>query len=166
MIIETEIDSKMYLKLMFTMAYRKPTTIFFTIIGFIMILISVLYFIGFNIPFDEPPHFLLVLGFFIVAILPFSIYRSAKNNYSSLGRIQEKIIYEFTAGKIIETGETFSMEMEWTDFYRIQELNDWIIFYHNSGSANFLPKKAFGENLDAFKDLIMQKDIAVELKGK
>lgn len=164
MIIETKIDSNKYLKLMFTMAYRKLTTIIPTIIGFIMILSSVLYFTGFNIPFDGPPHFVLIFGIFIVAILPFSIYRNAKNNYTSLGRIQEKIIYEFTDEKIVETGETFSSEMDWLDFYRIQELKYWIILYNIDGSAIFIPKEAFGENLNAFKNLVMHKDLEVKLR--
>ena len=164
MIIETEIDSKMYMKLMFTLAYRKPVTIILTVMGFILILVSTLYFIGFNIPFNEPPHLQLVLGFFIVAMLPLSVYRSAKNNYSALGRLQEKIIYEFTDEKILETGETFNSEMEWGETYKVLELKDWIIIYHNTGSANFLPKESFGENLKEFKDLVRRTNIEAILK--
>lgn len=164
MIIETEIDSRMYMNFMFTMSYRKPATLIPTIIGSLMILTSVLYFVGFKIPFNSPPHLQLVLGFFIVAVLPFSIYRSAKKNYPFLGRLQEKIIFEFTDEKIIETGETFSQEMDWIEINKVQELNAWILMYQNTGSAIILPKVSFGKNLNEFKELLRSKDIEAILK--
>lgn len=164
MIIETEIDEKMYMKFMFTMSYRKLSTIIPTIIGLIMILTSVLYFAGFNIIYNNPPHLQLVVGIFIVAILPFSIYRSAKKNYPLLGRLQEKIIYEFTDEKIIETGETFSLEMDWDEIWKVEELSDWMLVFQDTGSAIILPKASFGKNLNGFKDLIRSKNIEAILK--
>lgn len=164
MIIETEIDSRMYMNFMFTMSYRKPATFIPTIIGALLILTSVLYFAGFKTPFNEPPHLQLVIGFFIVAILPFSIYRSAKKNYPFLGRLQEKIIFEFTDEKIIETGETFSEEMDWSEINKVLELKAWMLIYQNTGSAIILPKASFGKNLNEFKDLIRSKDIEAILK--
>lgn len=164
MIIETEIDSRMYMNFMFTMSYRKPATLIPTIIGALLILTSVLYFAGFKIIYNEPPHLQLVLGFFIVGILPFSIYRSAKKNYPFLGRLQEKIIFEFTEEKIIETGETFGEEMDWSEINKVQELNAWMLIYQNTGSAIILPKASFGNNLNAFRDLIRSKDIEATLR--
>lgn len=164
MIIETEIDSRMYMNFMFTMSYRKPATLIPTIIGSLMILISVLYFLGVNIPFNEPPHFMLLLGVVIVAILPFSIYRSAKKNYPFLGRLQEKIIYEFTDEKIIETGETFSLEMDWNEICKVEELSNWMLIFQDTGSAIILPKASFGKNLKEFKDLVRSKNIEAKFK--
>jgi len=164
MIIETKIDFKSYLKLMLTLTYRTPGTIVLSIIGFILILISVLYFVGINLMFNEPPYLQIALGFFIMAFLPFSTYRNARKNYLTYDLLQEKIIYEFTDEKIIETGETFDSEMDWTEIYSVLELNDWIIIYHISGSANFLPKESFGENLNEFKELIKRINIPAKLK--
>jgi hypothetical protein len=146
------------------MSYRKPATLIPTIIGALLILTSALFFMGVKIPFNSPPHLQLVLGFFIVGILPFSIYRSAKKNYPLLGRLQEKIIFEFTEEKIIETGETFNQEMDWSEIYKVLELNAWILVYQNTGSAIILPKTSFGKNLNEFKDLIRSKDIIAMLK--
>lgn len=74
MTIETKIDFKKYLRLMYTLTYRKPIMIFLTIVGMIMFIGSIFYFLGFNLPVDSPPYFQLLFGFFIIVILPFSIY--------------------------------------------------------------------------------------------
>jgi hypothetical protein len=108
-------------------------------------------------PVDKPPYFQLIFGFAIVALLPFLIYRSAKKNYSTHGRLQERIIYNFTEERITITGETFSSELSWEKTYKIEELRDWILIYQNNIIANIIPKANFGGNLNEFKDWIRKK---------
>jgi hypothetical protein len=164
MIIEIKLDFKRYLRLMFSLTYRKPLIIFLTIIGLMMFIGSILYFLGLNVPFDRPPYFQIILGFIIVGIIPFSIYRSTRKNFSSEGRLQEKTIYEFTDDRIKITGETFSLEMTWTKVYKIIELKEWILIYHNKLVANIIPKESFGEDLSDFKNLLTNKNINIKLK--
>jgi len=164
MTIETKLDLNGYLKLMYTLTYRKPLIIFLTIIGLMMFFGSILYLLGFKIPFDGPPIFQITFGFFITAILPFSVYRSGKKNFFSHGRLHEKIIYEFTEEKIKQVGETFNSEMDWTKIYKIQELKDWILIYQNRQMAFLLPKKSFGDNLYYFKNLVKSKGVKANLR--
>jgi hypothetical protein len=164
MTIETKLDFKRYLKLMYTLTYLKPMMIFLTIVGLIMFIGSLFYFVGFNIPFDTPPFFQIVFGFFIIALLPFSIYRGAKKNFSSHGRLQEKIIYEFTDEKIKVIGETFNSEMDWLKTHKIVELTDWILIYQNRQIANILPKESFGDDLNEFKNMVKSKNIKTKFK--
>jgi len=164
MTIETKLDFKSYLRLMYTLTYRKPLMIFLTVCGLMMFVFSVFYFFGSKVLFIEPPYFQFVFGLFIIAFLPFSIYRSAKRNFSSNGRLQEKIIYEFTDEKIKMTGETFNTEMNWEKTYKILELKNWILIYQNRQIANVLPKNSFGENLIEFKTLVKRNHIRSKLK--
>ena len=164
MIIETKLDFKRYLKLMYTLTYRKPIMIFLSIVGLTMFIGSIFYFLGFNVPVDSPPYFQIVFGFFIIAILPFSIYWSGKKNFSSHGRLQEKIIYEFTDEKIKITGETFNSELDWGKTYKIKELKDWILIYENRQIANILPKESFGEKIKDFRILVKSKNVNAKLK--
>jgi hypothetical protein len=149
---------------MYTLAYRKPIMIFLTIVGLIMFIGSIFYFLGFNVPIDSPPYFQIVFGFFIIGILPFSIYRNGKKNFSSHGRLQEKIIYEFTDEKIKIVGETFNSELDWTKTYKIAELKDWILIYQNRQIANILPKESFGEKISDFRSLVKRKNVKAKLK--
>jgi len=164
MTIETKFDFKSYLRLMYNLTYRKPLMMYLTVSGLMMFIISFLYFLGSNSLFVEPPYFSFVFGLFIIAFLPFSIYRSAKRNFSSHGRLQEKIIYEFTDEKIRIIGETFNSEMDWEKTYKVLELKNWILIYQNRQIANILPKDSFGENLLGFKDLVKRKNIRSKLK--
>jgi len=163
MTIDTKLDSKKYLGLMYVMTYRKPMMIFFTLLGLILVIFPLLYFLGGNIPYDKPPWFQLVFGVFIVSILPLSIYIGAKKNFSSLGKLQERIIYEFTEENIKMTGETFDFELGWTKVYRILEMNKWILIYQSKTTAFILPKESFGENLNEFRSLIRRKKIPAKL---
>ena len=164
MIIETKLDFKSYLKLMYSLTYRKPIMIFITIVGLIMFLSSIFYFLDFNVPVDSPPYFQIVFGFFIIAFLPFSIYWSGKKNFSSHSRLQERIIYEFTDEKIKITGETFSSELDWTKTYKITELKDWILIYQNRQIANILMKESFAEKISDFRILVKSKNVKAKLK--
>ena len=164
MIIETKLDFKRYLRLMYSLTYCKPIMIFLTIVGLTMFIGSILYFLGFNVPIDSPPYFQFIFGFFIIAILPFSIYRSGKKNFSSHGRLQEKIIYEFTDERIKITGETFNSELDWTKTYKITELKNWILIYQNRQIANILSKDSFGDKISEFRTLVKSKNIKAKLK--
>lgn len=165
MIIETKLDFKRYLKLMYTLAYRRPIMIYLTIIGLAMFLLSIFHFSGIIVPFDSPPYFQILFGFWIIALLPVSVYWSGKKNFSSNGRLQEKIIYEFTDEKIKITGETFSSEMDWAKTHKIIELKNWIIIHQNRQTANILPKESFGEKISDFRLLVKSKNIKAKLKS-
>lgn len=161
--IETKLDFKMYLNLMYTLTYRKLSMILVTIVGLVMFLESIPFFFGSKILFDVPPYFQLVFGFSIIAIWPFSIYRSGKKNFYSNGKLQEKTIYEFTDEGIKQIGETFNSDMDWTKVYNILELKDWILIYHNRQIANLIPKESFGDNLQDFKNLVISKGVKSKL---
>lgn len=162
--IETQLDFKSYLKLMYTLTYRKPIMIVITVFSFVLLLLAILYFLGLNFLFDETPFFPLFLGFFIIVVLPTSIYFNARKNFTTHGLIKEKIIYEFTDEKITQNGETFHSEMEWTKIYKVVEMKNWILIYHNRQIANTIPKESFGENLMEFKNLVRSKKIKAKLK--
>jgi hypothetical protein len=137
--------------------------IFLTIIGLIMLITAILYFLGVPIPFDNAPYFPLIFGFFII-LLPYFLYRNSKKNFSSHARLHEEITYEFTEEKISITGETFKSEMDWTKLYKIEEMSNWILIYQNRIIANVIPKDSFGDKLIDFKNLVIGKNIKNKFK--
>jgi hypothetical protein len=160
--IETKLEFKMYLRLMYTLTYKKPIMFFLSFIGMVMFIGAILYFIGFNIPVDGPPYFQLMFGFFTVGIIPIIVFRTAKKNFCTHGRLQEKMKYEFTDEKIRVTGETFYSEFDWAKLYKITELKHWILLYQNKIIANLIPKESFGEKFGEFKGLIQTKNIKLK----
>ena len=108
MIIKTKLELKEYIKLMYVLTYRKPMVIIISIIGLVMIIGTLGYFLGFKDMYESAPIVPGALGFAFVILVPFSIYRGAKRNFSSSGRLNETINYEFTEDRIIITGESFT----------------------------------------------------------
>lgn len=156
MVIETKMVFAQYLKLMFLLSYRKPMVIYITIIGTLLLIGSLLYAVGFKI-YESPPYFQFIFGLFTVVVIPFSIYRNAKNTFASHGRLHENITYEFTDNLIKITGESFTVEESWEKTYRILELNSWMLIYQNKHVANVIPKEAFGDQLTMFRKLVKGK---------
>jgi len=157
MTIKTKILFKDYLRLSYQMNYRNPWIIFLSCVGPIMFIGSIMYFIGFKIPVDEPPYFQLILGIFIVIVLPISVYRNARKNYLSNKCLQENITYEITDDKLKVVGESFNSELSWDKMYRITEFWKWILIFQTRNSAFLIPKSSFGKELYEFKELIINK---------
>lgn len=154
MLIETKLQKKEYLKLMFLWFYTKPWMIFISIVGLLMFLSSKLYFIGFNIPFDHKSVFQCIFGGLIVFFIPFMVVKTVNKAFSSRGRLHEKIIYEFYQDKFSIQGESFISETAWNTAHVIKETKKWILLLHNKILINAIPKSNFGVHLHDFKTLI------------
>ena len=162
--IESKLIFEKYLRLMYIMTYRKPSVIFISIIGLVLLVGSILYFVGLNDVDIDPPYIQVLIGIIAVIILPFSVFNSAKKNFSSNGRLQETINYDFSADKIRITGESFTSELDWAKTYKIIERKGWILIYQDKIVANIIPKESFGDNLDEFKKIVREKNIKNNFK--
>lgn len=162
--IETRLDFKSYLKLMYTLAYRRPIVIFIFIFLLVVLVMTIFIFSDINFLFGETYYMPLILASYFIVILPISIYYNTRKIFSTYGLLKEKIIYEFTDEKICHTGETFHSEMDWTKIYKIEEMKHWILIYQSRQHANFISKESFGENLMEFRNLVRSKKIKAKLK--
>ena len=160
--IETQLDSKSYIRLMYQLTFRKPTTIIFSVLGAIMFVGSIYLFIYTD---DEVNSLVIsfVFGFYTLT-LPIQVYRNAKKNFNSHLRLQEKMTYEFTDEKIIVTGDSFQSEQDWLKMYKVLEIKDWILLYQNKQIANLIPTASFGNELEAFRALVKSKNIKSKLR--
>ncbi|MES2061863.1 MAG: YcxB family protein [Bacteroidota bacterium] len=145
MTIKTQIAFKEYLKLMYFLTYRKGWTIYVSIIGAIMFISAILALLHVY-DYQTDPTFALVFGVFVIFVLPGSIYFSAKKNFASNKRLQEEIEYEFTGGKMIIRGNSFSSELGLNECFKIEELKQWFLVYQSKQTANFIPKANLGQH--------------------
>ncbi|PXY02765.1 hypothetical protein DF185_01340 [Marinifilum breve] len=164
MIIETKIEFKKYVKLMYQLTYKKPSIIFISIVGIFLLVLSIQYFIGINTTTDQPPYVQLFIGL-IVLFIPYSVYRSSKRSFKTNSRLQETITYEFTQDKIRIKGESFDSVMDWTKLHKIVEMKDWILLYQNKLTFNLIPKISFGKKIEEFRSLAKgQEGLQTKLK--
>lgn len=152
--IKSEIELKKYINLVYTLTYKKPYILLITLIGIVLLILSILYFTGLY-EASSPPYFHLIFGLFMTVVLPYSIYRSATKNFDSNQRLSEEITYEFDHELIHIKGESFQAELTWPKSYKVLELNSWILIYQNKLVANIIPKDSFStEQLIEFRELV------------
>ncbi len=153
--IQTQLFAKEYLNLMMGIFFKRPVFIFFGILGIILLFC---FFLGWNIEgTTSTPIYYLLLALFLLVVNPFIFYRAMKKQIYSNPELTEKITYEFTEKQMKLTGETFTVEIPWENIKKIQENKNWFFIQQVQKVMNFIPKSAFGNNLDEFKTLIRKK---------
>lgn len=162
--IETKIEFKDYLRLMYILTYRRPGMIIASIMGLFMFVFTLLYLVGI-IQSAEFPWLPLAFSLVILLIMPLVIFSSAKKNYKTHGRLQEKITYEISRDIITIIGESFNSQMTWDKTYKVLELNDWFLFYQNKLVANIIPKKFIGAQTQELREIIKQQNVKYKLKN-
>ncbi|HZL09911.1 MAG TPA: YcxB family protein [Prolixibacteraceae bacterium] len=163
--IDCKLSFKRYVKLCYYISYQNVITILLTIIGLVMLVLSILSFSGITY-FNQPPTFQLMFGLILCYVIPAGIYGTARKRFKSNSRINELITYVFTNELIHINGESFKTEMTWNKLYKIKELNNWILIYITKDSATPILKDSFNElQLKRFKDIVRDlKTVKVELK--
>lgn len=161
--IETKIELKDYIKLMYILTYRRRGMIIANIMGLLLFIFTIMYFVG-VIESNEFPWMPVVFSVLIVIVFPASVYFSAKKNYKTHSRLQEKVIYEINNETINITGESFNSEMTWNKTYKVVELKDWFLFYQNKLVANIIPKQSVGDLRYELRNIIKSQNIKMRLK--
>lgn len=164
MIIETKIDFKKYIKLMYILTYRRKLMIYTSILGFLLLIISIFYFFGI-IEMTEFPWIPILTGIVINIVMPISVYYTSRKAYFTNARLQEKIVYEITQDLIIITGESFNSQMTWDKTYKVLELKEWFLIYHNKLSANIISKESIGNQTQEFREIIKRQNIKYKLRN-
>lgn len=158
--IESKISLKDYTRLLYLLTYRKPVIIMISLLGLLLVVFSVLYFLGEFSAFDKPPYLALLTGLFVLIIFPLSISLSAKRNFRSEPFLREKILYTFCPDQITIRGDTFSQIIAWDRIYRFRRLGKWFLFYRDKYRLNFMFRNSLSqEQRDRFVKLIKQKRI-------
>lgn len=164
MIIETKIDFKKYIKLMYILTYRRKLMIYTSILGFLLLIISIFYFFGI-IEMTEFPWIPILTGIVINIVMPISVYYTSRKAYFTNARLQEKIVYEITQDLIIITGESFNSQMTWDKTYKVLELKEWFLIYHNKLSANIISKERIGNQAQELREIIKRQNIKYKLRN-
>lgn len=162
--VETKLEFKEYLRLMYILTYRKPIVFVMNFLGIALIAFSVLYFLQILPPSSFEHIIQLVLGVFLLTYLPFSVYIGTKRTFKTHTLIQEKIIYEFQEESVKITGETFSSEIELKRLYKIHEVKDWFLLYHNNRMMNIIPKPKNNDEVLALREVLNSIDVKKKLQ--
>lgn len=162
--IQTKLEFKEYLRLLFILTYKRPIVIIVTLLGVAIIAMSLLYFTNIILPNSFEHIIQLILGIFIITYLPFSVWLGAKRTFKTHKLIQETIIYDFQENNVTITGETFNSEIELDKLYRILELKDWFLLYHNNRLMNIVTKPQDSVEIEKLRSILNKVNVKKKLK--
>src|SRR5207253_7183381 len=131
MIIKTRITFKQYLKLLFTLTYRRPIMILVVIVG----LFSLTWILNgqFNFLLLPSPTFYQYITLILVAVIqPLVIYTTIRKNYHSSNHLKEPLEIEFTGSQVKIKGKSFYTELDWEKTFKIVELKNWFVIYESN----------------------------------
>jgi hypothetical protein len=162
MIIEAQPTFSKILKANFTMAYSRPIIIVINLLGLFYVFQP---FIFPSFGTDETFQFIQIVFIGVLLLLPVMIYLRTRKIYISTSVASEKRAYEFTSDKVLITSESFKAEVLWNKIYKIQELREFMLIYTTPYLAYTIPKEAFGDKLDEFRELVKSKPVKQKLRN-
>lgn len=155
MIIETRISFREYLKLLYTITYRRPLMILLLTVDLLVILWILFYHAGLSIP--KPVYYQYLTVLLITVAQPLVIYSTIHRNYYSSSHLKEFVKIEFTLEEIRIKGESFYTMLMWPKMFKVVELEHWFLIYENNLAAIIVQKKAFTPaQAEAFRILVKE----------
>jgi len=146
------ITKKEYTSFMFGYIYRKPMSIFITILGILL-----LGFVAFTYDNNASPGTSLMLCIFLLLLPVLLVYSSVRTYYSNPALLHE-VKYTFDEHSIEAKGITFESKVLWAQFIKTEETKKYLLLFHSKKSAVFLDKnKLTQEQLHFIKSKIVVK---------
>lgn len=142
---KVKITEQDYRRLNFILMYRRPATIFITLVGVLQAVLLVLGLV-FNIRLAEslPVSAIFMVVFLVLPVLSVSI--SSRRIYKSNKYLQEEISWTIDDTHIHLLAGSFKGDYEWNNIYRIKEFKHWILIYKDRMVVNIIPKSALSPN--------------------
>lgn len=160
--IEYKIEQSEYIKLMFYQTYKRPIFIYVTVLGviFLFFIIKDLFLYK---AFDD--YTSMFIAFFTLIFYPILLYSRFRNFYKSHKILGFKTLTEINNEGFRDEGEGFEAKILWKNIYKIKELKNWILVYHNSTVYGFLPKRTMTRTqIQEFRNIIIQNNIKSYLR--
>lgn len=163
--IETKMESKDFLGLVFFLTYRRPMVLIVTFLGIVfsgwgaLALAGIIEFSAFS------PAFTLLYGLFFLFWIPVAAYLRGKRQYASSKRSQELRKFEFTGHAIHMQSESSTNDYKWSSVYEVRFSGNWVLIFLSRAEAIFIPKGAFSpDQLSEFRALVNDMN-GLKVKG-
>jgi len=140
--IASQITLKEYMKLLMGRAYHKPAMLVIVTVGVGMALWIISFHLGLSF-LPEPQYYQYTTLALIAVVQPTALFFITRKSYRSSSHLQEKVEMEFTPEHIRLRGDTFVTELTWAAVFKVVELPQWFMVYHNSLTAILVPKRSF-----------------------
>ncbi len=165
------IEFRTFLKLTYTLAYRKVLNVLLVAIGVLLLLLALVY--AFTYFFTEYSHpgmptdimTLLAVGISSLLLTPLSEFWRIKRMFSSNSLIRDRIFYHISHESVNISGESFDSVLKWSSLWKVLETRQWFLLYQSRDIFTPIPKDAMtNEQVDEIRTIIQRADVKKKLQ--
>jgi hypothetical protein len=166
MTIESKVTFKEYVKLLYSLAYKKAMMKLILAVAVLLLLWIIFYYLHiFNLP--EPVIYQYITMVLILIVQPIVIFITIWRNYYSSNHLRETLKIKISQNEISIEGESFYLEVQWEKLFKIVERRNWFLMYQNNLSAIIIPKKDMSkEEIENLRNILKSLTrVPVDLKN-
>lgn len=153
--IETKMESRDFMRLVYFLTYRRPLVLVVTFLGIVFVVWGMLAVTGVTEFSAFSPSFTVVYGIFFLLWIPATAYFRGRRQYASSKRLQELRSYEFSQEQIKMRSESNSADYKWSGIHEVKFSGAWVLIFLSRAEAMFIPQSAFSaQQLTDFKTLL------------
>jgi hypothetical protein len=160
--VKVKVTFNQYVRLLYSLAYKKPVMKGLICVALLVILwIAFYYFHVLDIP--KPKIYQYITLILIIVVQPIAIYTIIRRNYNSSNHLRETLDIDLASDDIKIRGESFYMEILWHKIFKIVETDNWFLIYQNNLSAIIIPKKNLPQTeIDDLRKNLKEKKLHIE----
>ncbi len=157
--VKSAIPFKEYFRYIFRENFFKPLPLLifvFTLINLFLLVNYFFRFLYFNLHY---PWFQIIIVPLVLIIIPSFFYYVNKREYNNNPLLREQKLFEFTETNVRISTDTATVQLEWQNFYKVEESRDFLILFYDYATAYFVLKSDFDnqQQLNTVLEIIQSK---------
>lgn len=139
--ITTQLTQKEYCKLFLQLSYKQRMYQIITIMGVLLLILSVIRFFVPTMLSNNVQWFLFCFSIYCLVLFPVIVWIRARKIYKTNPGLQDAICYHFSDNNIIVNGGDKESRFEWKDFGKVNQTNSFLLMYNYNRAAYFIRLK-------------------------
>ncbi|MDE1191886.1 MAG: YcxB family protein [Arachidicoccus sp.] len=139
--LTTQLTQQEYCKLFLQLSYKQRVYQIITMMGILLLILSIIRFFIPNMLTSKVQLFLLCFSIYTLVLFPVLIWLRSKKIYKTNLALQEAIHYQFSDENVIVNGGGIESVFAWKDFGKVQQTKSFLLLYNYNRAAYFIKLK-------------------------
>lgn len=155
--VSTQLSQAEYCKLFLKLSYRQRLYQIITIMGVLLLLLSIIRFFTKSLISANTQMFLFAFSIYGLVLFPLIVWFRARKIYRSSAGLQRAIHYKFTDSGVSLDASGISSSFSWTDFGKTDKTKNYLLLFGYNRAAYFLKLKDLNPDQITFIEAHVQQ---------
>ncbi|MGF7231071.1 YcxB family protein [Arachidicoccus sp.] len=139
--VTTQLSQVEYCKLFVRLSYKQRLYQIITIMGVLLLILSIIRFFTTSIVSERTQWFLFCFSVYCLVLFPLIVWLRAKRIYKGNQGLQSSIHYTFTETGLTLNASGIESKFGWKDFGNVQQTKDFFLLFGYNRAAYFIKMK-------------------------